>query len=257
MLITLISGMTVLAATASEPPPLAVRIPCYQVLRRDEHEAVHPAVATFLTQLDDALARIDRREPQQGEPCVRYRDAALDTSDDFERETLLRTARDQYARGHLGIAFEIDPPTAAASAHHHAHIVMCEVDTSNLGFLHSRLEDAGYPFQLTGIAREAFNVLLLHADAGPDIQLMALNAIEPEIETDPVLRRDFLRIHRRWTNNTGGPGYFGERGECAPDGQFHLYGDADSATLNERRTRAGMASLSDYAAAMSHNCAQP
>ncbi len=260
MLITVICATATLAAAtpvASPEPPQATRFPCHEPWQDAHDTTLHRAAAAYRVEMDEALARIETLDADENDPWVRYRDAARETRDPFERETLLRTARDQYARGQLSVSLAIMPAEAAGGARRHAVAVMCEIDTSNLGFLRSRLQGDGYPFGVAAIAREAFNLMILHADNDPDVQRAALDAMEAEIGRDPALRQDFLRIHGRWTNNVGGPGYFGERGECGPDGRFHLYAGTASDTIAERRARAGLPPLSTYVESLSRNCPQP
>jgi len=129
-----------------------------------------------------------------------------------------------------------------------------ESDARNLRRLKEIVEKYGWPtYAMVGEdgGRAAW-LLAQHADRDTDFQRIVLELIEPLVENGQASRKDYAYLYDR----THYPQRFGTQGTCVSREEWRPFEIDDLAGLAERRRKADMPPIAEYAAMFKEMCAR-
>ncbi|GJI93235.1 hypothetical protein RugamoR1_63980 [Rugamonas sp. R1(2021)] len=128
-----------------------------------------------------------------------------------------------------------------------------ETDARNLRRLKEIVEQYGWPtYEMVGEdgGRAAW-LLAQHADRDADFQRKVLKLMMPLVDSGQASLKDYAYLYDR----THYPQRFGTQGECISREEWQPFEIDDLAGLAERRRKAGMPALAEYAALFKPICA--
>jgi len=129
-----------------------------------------------------------------------------------------------------------------------------ETDARNLKRLKEVVENYGWPtYAMVGEdgGRAAW-LLAQHADRDPDFQRKVLAMMEPLVDSGQASQKDYAYLYDR----THYPQRFGTQGTCISREEWRPFEIDDLAGLAERRRKAGMPAIAEYAAMLKEICAR-
>lgn len=129
-----------------------------------------------------------------------------------------------------------------------------ETDARNLRRLKEIVEKYGWPtYAMVGEdgARAAW-LLAQHADRDTGFQREVLELMEPLVDSGQASMKDYAYLYDR----THYPQRFGTQGTCTSREEWRPFEIDDLAGLAERRRKAGMPAIAEYAAMFKEMCAK-
>lgn len=129
-----------------------------------------------------------------------------------------------------------------------------ETDARNLRRLKEIVEKYGWPtYAMVGEdGGKAAWLLAQHADRDTDFQRKVLELMEPLVDSGQASLKDYAYLYDR----THYPQRFGTQGTCISREEWRPFEIDDLAGLAERRQKAGMPTIAEYAGMFKETCAR-